>query len=174
MDSWGFNPSTLSAFGSIGLVVAMIAVFLTWLQNRRARDMAAALQIFFDIRDRWEAKWGDVLRRQVPDLDLEERHKGEVGQEITYMLNWLNWMGILIKNKWFGRKVVVETLGPVVREILKVSAHKLDTEIKTHEAGWWEGVEYMANLKGIKIDIEGAANELRRESATSRPTPDVS
>ena len=85
--------------------------------------MDAALQIFFDIRDRWEAKWGDVLRRQVPDLDLEERHQGEVGQEITYMLNWLNWMGILIKNKWFGRDVVVNTLGPVVVEIIKVSAH---------------------------------------------------
>ena len=58
MESWGFNPATLSAVGSIGLIVAMIAVFLGWLQNRRARNMDASLQIFFDFRDRWENKWG--------------------------------------------------------------------------------------------------------------------
>ena len=58
MDPWGFNPATLSAFGSIGLIVAMLAVVAGWIQNRRARNMHAALQIFFDIRDRWEDKWG--------------------------------------------------------------------------------------------------------------------
>ena len=64
-----------------------------------------------------------ILRNDDQNLNLEERHAGVVGQELTYMLNWLNWMGILIKNKWFGRDVVADTLGPVVVEIIKVSAH---------------------------------------------------
>ena len=174
MDSWGFNPATLSAFGSIGLVVAMIAVVAGWIQNRRARNMDAALQIFFDVRDRWEDKWGEILRNDAPNLNLEERHTGVVGKELTYMLNWLNWMGILIKNKWFGRDVVVDTLGPAVVEIIKVSAHKLQTDIKEHEPGWWGGVEYMANLKGIKINISNKADELRKQWATGAPRPDVS
>ena len=174
MESWGFNPATLSAFGSIGLIVAMIAVFLGWLQNRRARNMDASLQRFFDFRDRWEAKWGDVLQRDVPNLDLEERHTGEVGRELTYMLNWLNWMGVLIENKWFGRDVVVATLGPVVKEIPKVSAHKLQPDIEEHEEGWWGGVEYMAGLKGIEVDISDEAEKLRKHWAAATSGPDVS
>ena len=67
-----------------------------------------------------------------------------VGQELTYMLNWLNWMEVLIENKWFGRNVVVATLGPVVKETLKVSAHKLQPDKEEHGKGWWGGVEYMA------------------------------
>ena len=45
---------------------------------------------------------GGILRNGDQNLNLEERHAGVVGQELTYMLNWLKWMGILIKNKWFG------------------------------------------------------------------------
>jgi hypothetical protein len=135
--------------------------------------MDASLQIFFDFRGRWEDKWGDVLRRDAPNLNLEERHAGVVGQELTYMLNWLNWMGVLIKNNWFGRDVVVHTLGPVVVEILKVSAHKLQMDIDEQGEGWWGGVEYMAKLKGIEVDISDEADKLRNHWATATPKPDA-
>ena len=116
---------------------------------------------------------GEILRNDAPNLNLEERHAGVVGQELTYMLNWLNWMRILIKNKWFGRDVVVDILGPVVVEIIKVSAHKLQTDIKEHERGWWGGAEYMAKLKGIKINISEEAHKLREQWAAATPRPDV-
>ena len=90
------------------------------------------------------------------------------------MLNWLNWMGILIKNKWFGRDVVVDTLGPVVVEIIKVSAHKLQTDIDERGKAWWNGVVYMADLKGIKVVISDEADKLREQWAAATPRPDVS
>ena len=96
-----------------------------------------------------------------------------MGQELSYMRNWLNWMGILIKNKWFGRDVVADTLGPVVVEIIKVSAHNLQTDIKEHEQGWWGGVGYMAKLNGIKINISDEADKLREQWAAATPRPDV-
>ena len=53
MEEWGFNPSTVSAIGSIAVLLVLVSIGLEFMQNRRARNLEAILTISTDIRNRW-------------------------------------------------------------------------------------------------------------------------
>ena len=99
MEEWGFNPSTVSAIGSIAVLLVLVSIGLEFMQNRRARNLEAILTISTDIRNRWESEWEYLLREKIPGLSLEERKEGEVGQKLRYMLNWVEWIGLMIKKR---------------------------------------------------------------------------
>ena len=101
-------------------------------------------------------------------MDLEARQQGEVGQQLTNMLNWLNWldwMGVMVKNKWIHKELVFGTLYSIVREILLVTAHQIQTDIDNLDRGkrWWANALYMAEQPEINVDIAAEAERLRRE-----------
>ncbi len=84
----------MSAIGSLvsagAVIIALIGLVIAYRQNRRARNLQAFLEISTDMRRRWEGGWQVILREKVPLMDLTKRHSGEVGRELTYMLNWLD------------------------------------------------------------------------------------
>ena len=131
--------------------------------------MEGSLQIFFDFRDRWEANWGRILREQTPVMDLEQRHTGEVGQQLAFMLNWLNWMGLMVENKWIDKKVLLGSLQPVIVEILKQTAHQIQSDVDVRGDEWWNGVLYMAKQREIRVDIHEEAIKLREQWGWDSP-----
>ena len=104
---WGWDPQTFEAIatslavllGSIGIFIAIRALRQAqeaneraYMQNRRARNVTAILSISSDMRKRWEGGWDSILREKAPRLnELDETERVEVQQQLTYMLNWLDW-----------------------------------------------------------------------------------
>lgn len=164
MDEWGFNPSTLSAIGSLGVLLAIAGFLFEMRQNNKSRNLEAIFHISEDMRQRWENGWRRILRFEVPYLDLEAREEGEVGDQLTYMLNWLDWMGVAVKNKLIDKTVIFATLSSAIKEILQVSAHRIQNDIENNAKGleWWGHALYLASQPEIDVDIENEANKLRR------------
>jgi len=114
------------------------------------------------MRRRWEGGWGDILRNQAPRMSPTDRHKGELGRQLTYMLNWVEWMGVMIRMNWINRDVVLLTLRDVVKEMLEVNAVLLNKETKERGEVYWANALYMASLPEIGIDIPLEAAKLER------------
>lgn len=163
MDQWGLNPSTMSAIGSVGVLVAFVGLLVEIAQNRKARNLEAILSISADFRARWERGWGAILRDQVPQLNLSERDQGEVGRQLTYMLNWLDWMGLLTKKKLIDKELLFGSLSSVIKEILIESAHRIQADVEERGREWWENLLFIAEQPEINVDIAAEAQKLRQK-----------
>ena len=165
MQDWGFNPSTLSAIGSVGVLIAFLGLVLGFMQNRRARNLQAVLHISDDMRRRWESGWQSILRDQVPNMNLEARHSGKVGRQLTYMMNWLDWMGLMVKKKWIDKDLLFGSLSSVIKQILIAYAYKIQNDIDDPEKGvdWWSNALFLAKQPEINVNIAEEAGKLRKE-----------
>ncbi len=169
MANWGLNPDSMSAIGSLvsagAVIIALIGLVIAYRQNRRARNLQAFLEISTDMRRRWEGGWQVILREKVPLMDLTKRHSGEVGRELTYMLNWLDWMGLIVKMNLIDKELLFGSLYSVVKEIIRESSHKIQCDIENPDRGerWWANILYLAKQPEINIDIKEEANKLRNK-----------
>ena len=164
MNEWGLNPSTLSAVGSLGVLLAIVGFLSEMRQNNKSRNLEAIFHISDDMRQRWEHNWGRILRDEAPRLDLDARQIGEVGQQLTYMLNWLDWMGVLLKGKLMDKTVLFATLSSPIAQMLRVSAHQIQCDIDDPAKGpdWWGNALYLASQREIGVNIGTEADKLRR------------
>ena len=163
MEEWGFNPSTVSAIGSIAVLLVLVSIGIEFMQNRRARNLEAILLLSADMRKRWESEWEYLLREKIPSLSLEDRKEGEVGHKLRHMLNWIDWIGLMVKMKLINKEILLGTLSPVIREILIQAADIIQSDIEDPEKGeaWWANVLFIAKQRKINIDIAKEAKELR-------------
>lgn len=171
MGEWGLNPSTFQAVGSIataiGLVIAFLGIYRTDLHNRRSRNLQADLRISEDLRGRWERGWGKILREDIPKMDLDERHRGEVGRELTYMLIWLEHVGQALKHKWIDREVLFGSRWRVIQDMIKASSYRIQQDEQEPDPynphphkRWWPYVWYLAQQPEINLDIAREAQAL--------------
>jgi hypothetical protein len=170
MEQWSLNPIAFPAIVSAvatslavgGLILTICSMRSELAENRRARILEAVLHISDDFRKRWESSWGAILRDEVPQLNLEEREQGRVGTELSYMLNWLDWMGLMMRLKLIDIDLL-QTLWPPMKEIITQSAYQIHRDIQQHGHEWWFNVEYVAKHPKINIDIEEAAKRLEAQ-----------
>ena len=160
MDEWGFNPSTLSAIGSVSVLIAFIGLLFGNVQAKRARNLQAVLTISADFRERWETEWQSILNEKVPGMDLKARQEGEVGRQLTYMLNWLDWMGLMVRKRWIHKDLLFGSLAPVMANILRESADRIECDMQEKGEKWWDNALYMA--RHLEIDLSKEAEELRK------------
>ena len=118
---------------------------------------------------------GAILRDEVPQLNLEEREQGRVGTELTHMLNWLDWMGLMMRLRLIDIDLL-QTLWPPMKEIITQSAYRIHRDIQQYGHEWWFNVEYIAKHPKINMDIEEAAKRLEAQwfsTADQNSDPDV-
>ena len=162
MQGWGFNPGTFAVIGSMGTFVAIFITFvgiaLQIKENTRARNLGVMLEIYADFTKRWESGWQSVLTK-VSSLNLEQRPVGEVGHQLTNILNWLDWMGQMVKRKLVDIEVF-EGLQPPIQHILRESAHRILKDTQEEGENYWGGVWFMAEHPRFKISITEEAGKL--------------
>ena len=171
MSAWGWNPESVAAAGTVvaavSLIVAIIGGARANRHNRKDRALQAFVSLSADIRDRWEGGWGKLLREDLPAMSEEEKRSPEVVVELEAMLNWLEWMGLVVKKELFDKDLLLDTLTPVIKDILRASAVRLQADIENPDKGkkWWGNVIHLAELPEISFDIAEAAREQREKTA---------
>jgi len=164
MTYWGNNPHTLEAIGSVIFLIILSGVVIEFVQGRRARNLQAILAISADMRRRWEGGWEHLLRDKIPHLNLEERRSGDVGRDLRFILNWLDWIGLMVRKKYIDAEIVFGTLSSVVRETLRESADIIQSDIDNPDKGrdWWANVLFVAQHPQIDVNIAEEADSLRQ------------
>ena len=174
-EDWTFGPTTVSAVasavGAVGFLVTAFGIWLSYRQNRRARNLQAFISISEDFRRRWESGWRQVLQEDVPGLDLKKRFAGDVGKEMINMLNWLDWMGLILRLKLIDSQLVYGSIGPTIDRLLVESSHKIleDTEDPQRGPAWWSNVLFVARQRRKTVNLERSAAALQKKWAHSGP-----
>ncbi|MEL6526378.1 MAG: hypothetical protein AAFQ07_11780, partial [Chloroflexota bacterium] len=71
--------------------------------------------------------------------------------ELTYILNWLDWLGYLVESRAFKNPYVLyNTLGFQLRRVINLSQRKIEFDTRKHGVGYWGGVEYLSKELGIE------------------------
>lgn len=162
---WGMNPESVAALGTVvaavSVIVAIVAAWRANKQNRKDRTLQAFVVLSMDIRQRWEGGWRQFLREDLPGMSDEKKRSPEVVAELESMLNWLDWMGLIVKMELIDEDLLLGTLRPVIRDILRESAGKIQSDIEDPDKGedWWANVLYLARLADDSFDIGKAARE---------------
>lgn len=153
---WGFNPDTVSALGTavaaLSLIIAIIGAWMSNRHSRKERNLQAFVVLSMDIRQRWESDWGKFLREDLPRMNAEERQSPEVLTKLDYMLNWLDWMGLILKMGLIEKELLLGTLRPMIGDILRETADKIRFDKANRDELWWANVEYIAGLVDISLD----------------------
>lgn len=113
------------------------------MQNRRGRDLDIFLNLSSEFRSRWEGGWGDILDKLGVDHrndGLTEMPKDNI-KEITYMLNWVDWLGTVIRtNILTNDKVIFGSIGIAVMRIINAGRPIIERDTKEYGKDYWESV----------------------------------
>ena len=168
VSEWGFNPESISAAGTmiaaVALAVAIFGAFKSIQRARKERSLQAFLVLSIDMRKRWESGWRKLLREDLPNMTFEERESPDVILKLEYMLNWLSWIGLIIKMDLVDRQLIFGTLRHVILDILHPSCWKIQQDLSNPEKGqdWWEHIVEIASAPEISFDIEHEANRIEQ------------
>ena len=162
MSEWGFNPETIAALGSIAVLITFVGIYLSQKESTKARNLQAILKISYDFSQRWESKWANLIRVKIPKLNLKEREDPEIKNELLFMLNWIDWMGLLIKKGLIDKEMLFGSLAIPIKEILKQTSLIIKNDITNPKKGedYWANVIYIARQPEISIDISKEADML--------------
>ena len=166
MDEWGLNPGSVAAAGTVvaafALLLAIFGAYASNRQSRRERTLQAFVVLSLDIRKRWEKEWRKFLREDVPIMSLKQRESSEVDSKLDDILNWLDWMGLVIRMELIDPKLLLGTLRPMIVDILRESAFKIQKDIDDPNKGpeWWANVLHVASLPEISVNIEEEAKRV--------------
>ena len=124
-------------------------------EAKASRDLQIALNLSESFRSRWEGGWSSALYEV--RLEQEAANTDEVPKEkrdpLYQMLNWIDWLGVLIKEKSLTEKAIIfRSITPQFRQIINTSRTFLEDEIQKEGPESWSGVLIVAKA----LDVEWA------------------
>jgi len=67
------------------------------------------------------------------------------------MLKWIDWLGVLIRNKSLSKKeLIFDSIGPQFIEIINISTPLVEPEIQTLGPKHWAGLLTVAHAQKVK------------------------
>ena len=130
----------------IGIPVAAIGILLSARSADRARNLQITLSIVESFSTRWEQGWRTVVRETIQTLreDPEATIEQEKMDKIFDVLNYVDWMGRMIKDGHFKRpKTVFLSIGPRIKPLIAVMRPVIDSHTRTQGKEIWGGLNYL-------------------------------
>ena len=69
------------------------------------------------------------------------------------MLNWIDWLGVLIRTKSLSEKeIIFGSIGPQFTEIIEISRPLFEPDLEKHGTKYWAGLLTVATALNIKLE----------------------
>jgi hypothetical protein len=138
----------------VSLPIAVWSIYWARKEAKNSRDLQIALELSESFRSRWESNWRTTLKEveeaqsKYHGADVPTKHQ----VELINMLNWIDWVGTLIKNKSLSnQKVLLGTLSPQFTRIIKAGRSMLEEDIRKEGRDYWGGVLVIVETLGIAL-----------------------
>ncbi|MDX6404471.1 MAG: hypothetical protein QOH70_1926 [Blastocatellia bacterium] len=137
----------------ISFPVAAVSLYLTRKEAKAGRDLQIALNLSESFRSRWEGGWSDALYKvkeaqkasRPNEVPLEHR------DHLFQMLNWIDWLGVLIKTKSLSKKeIIFDSIGPQFVEIIDIGRPLIESDIRKHGSKYWAGLLTVAQAQDVE------------------------
>ena len=142
----------------IGFPVAAISLFMARKEAKASRDLQIALTLSESFRSRWEGGWSDVMYelKQVLKTSDSDEVPIKYRDHIYKMMNWIDWLGILIKTKSLSeKKIIFDSIRPQLVDIIKISRPLIRKDTELNDENYWAGLHTVA--AGLNIKLEDPA-----------------
>ncbi len=138
----------------ISFPFAAWSIYLARKEAKASRDLQIALNLSESFRSRWEGGWSDALH-EINDAQKASSDPNEVPvkcrDRLFQMLNWIDWLGVLIRNKSLSKKeLIFDSIGPQFIEIINISTPLVEPEIQTLGPKHWAGLLTVAHAQKVK------------------------
>ncbi len=137
----------------ISFPVAAASLYLARKEAKASRDLQIALNLSESFRSRWEGGWSDALhevkeaQKTLGTNDVPIKYRDRVFQ----MLNWIDWLGVLIKTKSLSEKeIIFGSIGPQFVEIINISRPLIEPHIQEHGSKYWAGLLAVAQAQDVE------------------------
>jgi hypothetical protein len=123
----------------VGFPVAIYSIFLNGRAARRSTDLQIIMSVSATFWNKWHEGWRFQVNKLSDSAEISEADKIALYE----MLNWIDWVGTLMKHSVFTRPdIVLDTIGPSIKAVLDVSRSLLNAEGQAE----WSGVFVVARL----------------------------
>ncbi|MDX1625422.1 MAG: hypothetical protein R3323_02805 [Wenzhouxiangellaceae bacterium] len=136
----GLDPQWLQALAYLATIIGVPVAIVTFLAHKRQierdRDFHAVLTLSESIRVRWEDGWDAALER------LESgRGSTEDRRQLRLMMNWIDWLGIMISERLIPRpEIVLHSLDHAMLRAIRLHLHLDDEGPARLDRDLWRGV----------------------------------
>jgi len=137
----------------ISFPIAAGSLYLARKEAKASRDLQIALNLSESFRSRWEGGWSDALYK----VKEAQRTSGSNAVPVEYrdrlfqMLNWIDWLGVLIRTKSLSEKeIIFGSIGPQFAEIIAISRPLVEPDIKEHGPKYWAGLLTVAEAQNVE------------------------
>jgi hypothetical protein len=82
----------------------------------------------------------------------------EYNDHLYKMLNWIDWLGILITHKSLSeQRIIFDSIRPQLVEIIQLSREIIKGDMKRHGEDYWAGLRTVADA--LKVDLNKTSLE---------------
>ena len=152
----------------IALVVQIISfpfaawsIYLARKEAKASRDLQIALNLSESFRSRWEGGWSDALYRVEEAQKTSSTNKvpREYEDRLYQMLNWIDWLGVLIRTKSLSEKrIIFDSIGPQFIEIINFGRPLVESNIEERGPKFWAGLLTVAHEQSVKQSVQWTAS----------------
>lgn len=136
----------------VGVPLALIGLWLSARSSARSQDLQVILNFVDSFREKWENGWADLLDR------IEDQQEGEQifgsdenRKELTYMLNWIDWVGNLSRSGFLKQEeVILTSINHALRRAIVAGEPIIDEGMKTHGPEYWAGLIFVKKRLGLQ------------------------
>jgi len=144
----------------VSFPIAAWSIYLARKEAKASRDLQIALTLSESFRERWEGGWSDALYelKQVLRTSGSNEVPKEYNDHLYKMLNWIDWLGILINHKSLSeQRIIFDSIRPQLVEIIQLSRGIIWDDLKRHGEDYWAGLRTVADA--LDVEISGTSQD---------------
>jgi hypothetical protein len=136
----------------ISFPIAAGSLYLARKEAKASRDLQIGLNLSESFRSRWEGGWSDALYKvkEAQNASGSKEVPIEYRDTLFQMLNWIDWLGVLIRTKSLSEKeIIFGSIGPQFVEIIDISRPLIEPDIRKHGSKYWAGLLTVAQAQNV-------------------------
>lgn len=130
----------------LGVPLALIGLWLSARSSAKSQDLQVILNFVESFREKWEGGWADLLDRveAIPDHAEDRYGNAQNRKEMTYVLNWIDWVGNLARSGFLRKEdVILQSINHALSRALKAGEPIIEEGCRTHGENYWAGLHFV-------------------------------
>jgi hypothetical protein len=128
---------------TISLAFIALSIYVARKEANASRQLQIMLDLSASFRARWEASWAKTVRTIVETQETSKDNvvPAQYEDELRFMLNWIDWVGILKRTGLLTQyDVVFGGIGPAMSSIIKLGRPIVEKDISAKGKNYWSGL----------------------------------
>jgi len=122
----------------LGVPVAIYQLYIGRREAQAGRDLQVALSLSETFREKWDSQWASAM------INPKSEESSQIA--LKSMLNWVDWLGTLIKHHHLvDYGVVLDTLNFPIKDLLELYQEQILNDISMYGRDYWGGVLEVAS-----------------------------